>query len=294
MTDEAEPGAPRPRTAQIIGRTLAFLAPTGLLTGIAYYFGYVSARAYYGYFGVALSALDLPPSQFFIQATDTAFRPLAVGALLGMVALVVHLLIEGAPLRRHPRAVRGTLVVAALAVVALTVVGLIGLLGGRGGPLAAAALAGAAILTEYAIWIAVSTEALGAAASAVLRSRVELRQGLLFAIVAISIFWATTNLAESRGIERATLMEGTLLAQQRAVVYSSEPLFVSGTGVETERLRGAGDDLVYRYDGLRTLVYSRDRWFLLPMRWHRGSDDPVIILPETPGALRVELLPAAF
>src|SRR4051812_12300003 len=77
-------------TKSALGGAIAVLVPTGLLTGIIYYFGYVSAKSFYAYFGISLSELDLSSAQYFAFTADIAFRPIAASLLLAFVIFCAH------------------------------------------------------------------------------------------------------------------------------------------------------------------------------------------------------------
>ncbi|GAA4121194.1 hypothetical protein GCM10022415_23680 [Knoellia locipacati] len=285
------PASPPRSTASAAGRLLGFVAPTGLLTGIFYYFGYVSARSFYGYFGIPLSALGLPASHYFIQTTDTVFRPLAIIAVIALSILVLHQLVDvRAPTlaRRTARTIHRGLVMVSIV---LAAVGLVGLYTGKGGALCAASLAAAAVLAEYSLWLGLRTGMLSALVATLATARAEIRRGILLAVVVVAVFWGVTDLAHDRGLERARIIESTLPFQPQAVVYSVQELSIPGTGVQMQRLPAAEGGAIYLYNGLRPLVYAHDRWFLLPKGWKRGNGDTVVLVRDTSDHVRVDLAP---
>lgn len=266
---------------------MAFAAPTGILTGIFYYFGYVSARSFYGYFGISLSTLNLPASHYFIQTTDAVFRPLATLAIISLAVLLVHQLLDSASIRRG-RLITWALI---LASAALASVGLVGLYTGLGGAPSAISLAVAVLLVEYALWLGLKTSALTGWLTTLAQSRRELRRGILLAIFLVAVFWAVTDLAYNRGIQRAQIVEETLPIQPQAVVYSAQELDIPGAGVQMTRLPAGEEGATYRYNGLRPLIYANDRWFLLPKGWRRDNGDTVVLLRDAPSQVRVDLAP---
>ena len=64
-------------------------------------------------------------------------------------------------------------------------------------------------------------------------------------------------------------------------VYTPQRLELEGDGVVERPLRG--DDLAYRYrySGLRLLIRSGGKYFLLPDSWTRGSG-AAIVLADSP------------
>lgn len=281
----------RPSLTAPLARVFAFVAPTGLLTGMFYYFGNVSARSFYGYFGISLSTLDLPASHYFIQTADALFRPMAAVALLSLCVFGVHILLESASLGgggRTGRLITGGLI---LASVPPTTVGLVGLFSGRGGAPSAFSLAAGVIIWEYALWLGLHTSALKGRLATMAESRVGMRRGILLAILLIAIFWGITVLAHNRGTLRAQIVEATLPIQPQAVVYSTQPLHISGTGVGMTRLDGGEGGAAFLYNGLRPLIYAHDRWFLVPKGWRRDNGDTVVLLRDSPDQIRVDLAP---
>ena len=291
MSARADPsdgqGATRQSTSPLV-RFMAFVAPTGILTGIFYYFGYVSARSFYGYFGISLSTLNLPASHYFIQTTDAVFRPLATLAIISLAVLFAHQLLDSAS-RRTARLITWELI---LGSAALATVGLAGLYTGIGGAPSAVSLALAVLFVEYSLWLGLQTSALSGWLTTLAQSKAELRRGILLAIFLVAVFWAITDLAYNRGIQRARIVEETLPIQPQAVVYSAQQLFIPGAGVEMTRLPAAGEDgAAFRYNGLRPLIYANDRWFLLPKGWKRDNGDTVVLLRDAPSQIRVDLAP---
>jgi hypothetical protein len=47
----------------------------------------------------------------------------------------------------------------------------------------------------------------------------------------------------------------------------------------------------FRYNGLRPLLYARDRRFLLPVDWTHDNGSTVIVLQDDPSRVRVDLAP---
>jgi hypothetical protein len=54
----------------------AFVAQTTVLTGLLYYFGWAEGQAYFGYFGVATSMLDLGTTDYLLRSVSVAVPPL--------------------------------------------------------------------------------------------------------------------------------------------------------------------------------------------------------------------------
>jgi hypothetical protein len=74
------------------------------------------------------------------------------------------------------------------------------------------------------------------------------------------------------------------------VIYSSKRLQISGPGVTVVELPAASAEYRFRYSGLRLLIHSGGRWFLLPEGWSRSNAATVILLRDD-GDTRVDLHP---
>jgi len=70
-----------------------------------------------------------------------------------------------------------------------------------------------------------------------------------------------------------------------ATVYARTDLHLEAA--EATSWAGAQGDYLFRYTGLRLLMYSGDRYFLVPDGWRPGSG-PLVVLADTDD-VRVEL-----
>lgn len=288
-TDESED----PKQGSVAPAVLdwvAVIGPVTLLTGILVYFGYVSSKSFYGYFGVSLSALGLSSSEYVLRSPDTLFKPAVTVALVLLLVLLVHQLLVLVLTRvRRPtqRAVTLAMLILALAAGAL---GLDGLFRQPRGAISGIALGAAAFLVEYTFWTASRLKVLPGHLGDLYTAGLTLRRGLITALVVAAAFWATTNVAYADGIRAARVVEQSLPLQGQAVVYSALELQMPGANAR----RLSGNETAYRfsYNGLRLLYYTDHRWFLVPVRWKHDNGLTVIVLPEEPGKLRVDLAPS--
>src|SRR5690242_13007705 len=97
------------------------VAPVTLLSGLLFYFGYVSARAQYEYFGIDVDTVGLGTQDYVMRSPQPLLVPLLALALLAVAALLLHNVIRNhlalAALRR-----------ARIVAIAVLVVGILGLL----------------------------------------------------------------------------------------------------------------------------------------------------------------------
>ena len=261
----------------------AIVGQTALLAALLLYFGWARTRATFDYFGVDLSLLDFTTTDYVLRSVNSAYRPLLWIGLIFLAASAVHR-------RLTPRAdpwlvgAGGTLV--AIGVVAL-------LWGGWSRQI------GRWIPDTTALgfaWLpATLTAGFALLAYAVHRSPGKTPPQLLIALAALvvmALFWAVSLVAVHDGRERAKAIERNLATETEVTVLSAEPLVIRGPGVVATdlKIRGAKDSSGrYRvsYGGLRMLIHSGDKFFLLPAYWRHGRDR-VFQLPDD-GGIRIEL-----
>ncbi len=270
---------------------LALVGPVTLLSGILYYFGYVSARTFYAYFGISLSILEFSPASYLVRSADTFFRPVVTVLVVVLVVYVGHRLLGQHLGRTDPRRVRWICLAVLTAGLVLLALGVAGLYGWSLGLVSPLALASAGLLVEYGLLLLSRHGKPAGPVAQLVGSGVYLRRGLLAALVLTAVFWAVTTLAQRRGEHNAELTELTLVLQPQAVVYSDRDLHLPGPGVGRTVLDGGESSYRFRYNGLRPLLHANDRWFLLPVHGRHDNGSTVIVLHDEPGRVRVDLAP---
>ena len=78
-----------------------------------------------------------------------------------------------------------------------------------------------------------------------------------------------------------------LPSRTAVVVYSIQPLALSGPGVTVQQLP-AGFRYHYRYQGLRLLITRSGTYYLLPVAWNPEQDLTYILNDDD--EIRIELL----
>jgi hypothetical protein len=284
---------------------LTLIGPIGLLTALLYYFGYVSARAYYAHFGITLSALNFSTTHYLLRGPDTLFRPVAVVLLAALAAGVAHLLLRRALQAVTPGWALAIAVVIVAVGAALLVLGVLGLIDVVPEAVAALALSLSALVIEYGLGVARRYAYLSPRNRELLETGVLQRRVLLGALVVIGTFWAVTDLAQERGAAAARVVELSLRLQPQVVVYSKDDLRLpGGTGIGVTPLTDPNAEKTnpnaekkeggynFRYNGLRPLLYANGRWFLLPVGWTRDNGATVIVLPDGHAGSRVDMAPS--
>jgi hypothetical protein len=97
------------------------------------------------------------------------------------------------------------------------------------------------------------------------------RQGRVLYALAVAVFivcalWAGSLYANGRGTEAAQAFASDLGTKTAVLVYSVQPLALSGNYVTVHKLP-AGLQYRYRYEGLRLLYMSSGTYYLLPVGW---------------------------
>lgn len=252
-----------------VGLLSSVVAPVTIVTGLLFYFGYVSSRAQYLYFGVDVDTIGLSTQDYVMRSPQALLVPLLVITLGAAALLLLH-----RRLRRSTPSGAAVRVGLALAVTVL-VVGLTLLLGyplvaawppyavvtplliaaGTAGVVYQLRMPGAprrdhAAEEDRAPWV-------GSAVTA-----------LAVVVVATCLFWATATVAQwsGEGLARRTARH---LGQLPAVILdTTERLYLTDPVVEETALPAEeGESYRYRYRGLRLLIQGPDAMYLVPQTW---------------------------
>jgi len=271
-------------------RTLEVLSvigpPLTVATALLVYFGWARSDAQAKSMGLDVSLFGYTVQDFILRSIQSLFRPLAWLALIGLAWLMadraLSKVIAGG---RYRRALgRGAAVLAA------------------GGYLFAAAMwiltvtqpdrtllyvpyliAGGLLLGSWGVALR-RRVAQYAARSPILTPR-GLERAFMFILVTLLLFWGTADYAQALGRGAAVDYQERSALLPTAVVYSKERLAVSAPNV-LESSAGTTAAPLYRYSGLRLLVVSGGRIFLLNDGWTL-NDGRVVVLPDN-GSVRVE------
>jgi hypothetical protein len=253
------------------------IAPTTLLTALAYYFGWTFTNARALYFGIDPSALGFSAQDYILRSTDAVFVPLAVLVLASLAAVVVHSLVRTArsQCRFRKAILQGSWVCGGVGVVLLT--------------LGIAAMFRPLPFPTYYLFAPISPGfgALLLAYAAYLRWGwlPPVAVGLVLSLVLLSAFWAASKYADALGRGRAKDLAGSLSLRPSVVVYSKYRLQLP-LPVSEMRLDRRDSAYGFRYTGLRLLVRSGGKYFLVPDSW--SKEDGVAIALADSDDLRLE------
>jgi hypothetical protein len=110
---------------------------------------------------------------------------------------------------------------------------------------------------------------------------------LAVVVTAVCALWAASLYAHNLGIRAAKQVVQDLSTRTAVVVYSIEPLALSGPGVTVQRLPTTYL-YHYRYQGLRMLITRSGTYYLLPVDWNPPLDETYVF--DQSAQIRIELL----
>jgi hypothetical protein len=264
------------------------VAPTTLVTALAFYFGWVLTNSRMAYFGIDASALGFSVRDYLLRSADALFVPIGTAAVVALGAVWLHAHAIGQLANRGRRArLRIAARVAIVAGAVLFAVGAISVFA----PLSfspyylfPSASPGIGIaLLAYALHLLGRIDAAeGSLVAPPLDARSRVRTMALVALlILLSAFWTASTYADALGRGRSTRYAATLSRHPHVTVFSPKRLDIKADGVVERRLSGRDLAYRYRYSGLRLLLRSGGKYFLLPEGWTRSSG-AAIVLADSP------------
>ena len=249
------------------------VAPVTLITALLFYFGYVSARSQYEYFGIDVDTIGLSTQDYVMRSPQPLLVPLLVLSLLAVAGLLLHNAIQS---RASLVAVRWARL-AAILVLALGVLGLF-LYPAIGG------LAYYALVVPLVIGLAAA--ALAYLSYLTTKLQDQRPQVVLIALLAVvtltCAFWATATTAQYSGRGLAKSAAARLDQFPVVILDTKERLHLRSPGVEETALPPAtGQTFNYRYRGMRVLIVGENRLFLVPQQWNASDTTLVVPLNES-------------
>jgi hypothetical protein len=290
--DHAERDRVSPPAAGTLERFLdagkTAIPPLTLLTAVLFYFGYVSARAQYEYFGVDVDTIGLGTQEYIMRSPQPLLTPLLVVAVAGLGSVAIHAVVRTRIRARRVTAVRRLGRVAQGIGLSALIAGL-GLLVGYAfvrewalfGLVTPLLIAGGGSLFRYGSAVRRLLRPPGSDATTSRRSPVVLG----YLVLAVSVFWMTATVAQWSGRGLAMYEASRLDKLPSVILDTKESLFLRSPGVEETKLpTSEGQTFHYRYRHLRLLIHGKDRMFLVPDKW--SASDSTIIVPLD-GSVRV-------
>lgn len=271
------------------------IAPTSLITALLSYFGYLAMRARFEYFGVYLDMVNLSTADLLLYGSDVVYVPVVLVGLAVLVATGLRL--AGNWLVSDPRrdALSGwiTLIVVLVAILFL-LRALLGILIPSVAKtefpgVTPLSLTSCALLLRYSatLWQVLAArrdEPRWTPPRQVLNAG---RYALL-ALVVAGLFWTANSFASAYGNGRALDDAEDLPKRPEVILDTQEPINDPPFGVLHTELPG-NVKFRHRYTGLRLLVESDHRLFLVPARWSAGSSRTLVV--DNSADIRLQLAP---
>lgn len=261
--DEPARGVSWDRVYSVAGN---IVAPATALSTLLFYFGYVSTRAQYLYFGLDVDTIGLSTQSFVMRSPGPLLVPLLVLVLLVAGAIAANRWLAPRLTRRASLALAVGMGLLAAGLVLLFAYAMVGrwpyyplvtpVLMALGGTVTAYTLGlhGSSIRLRVTLWIT----------------------------VAAAVFWANATVAQWSGTGLAQEQAGHLEDLPRVVVDTRERLYLRSPDItETALPVEEGQTFRYRYRGLRLLVQNGDRMFLVP------CSEQVSPCPHRPGSATI-------
>jgi len=286
-------GGSLPQLARLLG---GVIAPTSLLTGLLYYFGWLHAYYLFDYFGVNSTALGFGSADYLMRSVDALYMPLTIAAIVTLLALWGHAALLP-QLRAGSREFRTLFLrlVTGLGIVTTATCGALTLaIGAQSGAYVALAPVGfgaGVLVLAYSVHMRRILGGKGRAVALVSGWGEAAEWMITFFLIGVSLFTAATDYAGGVGVSRARELAAELPAQPGVVVYSKQSLDLPHANVTETRCRSSDAAYGYRYDGLVLVLESSGKYLLLPRAWTRAGGSAAILLQEG-DAIRLEFYPA--
>lgn len=274
----------------------SIIAPATAITALLFYFGYVSSRAQYDYFGVDVDLVGLTTQDYVMRSPQPLLVPLLVITLACALLLGAHMLVRRrATERNRLRELARRTVAAGLAllVAAVVLLFLYPLLQDWAEyPLVTPlVLTAGGSLTGWGLMQLRRRDAETVAADESTRRRavdaLEVAIVLVWVAVAAGVFWMTATIADWSGRGLAKEQARELHELPSVILDTKERLFLAAdSGVVESRLEPAEDGQMfrYRYWNLRLLIEGEDAMFLVPDEWDASN---TTLLVPVDGQIRV-------
>ncbi|MHA7270434.1 hypothetical protein [Arthrobacter sp. HLT1-20] len=257
--------------------------PVTVATALLVYFGWARSDAQARAMGLDVSLFGYSVQDYALRSIRSLFFPLVCILLIGLLWLAADSWLRG----QLTSGKRGAWVarMARVAMVSgLVIAGacwLLAIVRPAGVFLVVPFLMAGAVLVAW--WgvrlrrLALAGQRPQATGRAVLQHRA-LEATFAFTLVTALLFWGTSDFAQVVGRGQAAAVEAQVTSLPRADVYSHAALSIGAPGVKQEVL-GTADAPLHKYTGLRLLVASGGRFFLLPDSWTLGRGT-VVVLPD--------------
>lgn len=259
------------------------VAPTTLVTALALYFGWVLTNSRASYFGLDASALGFSAQDYLLRSADALFVPLGTLIVLALGAVWLHAQTMR-QLAGHHQRLRLAARVAAVSGGVLFVLGVVSVfrpLSFSPHYLFPSASPGIGVaLLAYAMYLLDRLDVVEH--SARLAPAMDARSpavavALIALLIVLSSFWTASSYAQALGRGRAARLAAGLSERPHVAVFAPKRLYIRAAGVVEQRLTGDDRAYRYRYSGLRLLIRSGRKYFLLPDGWTHANGAAIVL-----------------
>jgi hypothetical protein len=270
--------------ARAWGVLAQIVTPATLIVAMMMYFGAVYTNNMYGRLGVDQSMLGLSVQDYVLRSVPVAVEPLISILLVSLLAFLAHVcLIRCMP--SHNTVTTRIIAVLIMFGVVATATGTMTLAGWAEVPavyLPLCLLLGVTALA-YSAYLYVKV-----IPQRTLSPTYQLMWCTVFVTLFLALlFWLIADYAQLRGQEAGTEHWGRSGGLASTVIYAPRRLYLEGPGIIETPLPDPNAMYRYRYSGLRLLIHSNRRYFLLPACWSTSPEARVIALPAD-DSLRLE------
>ena len=287
----------------ILEWALVALPPTTLVTALAFWFGYALTAARNNYMGIDVSTLGFSTTDYLLRSIDALILPAIALLSFWLLLLGFHAVVWPRILsHRGNKPIHYGLI--ALALFGLTAMALSILLVGALGRvpndwrkvLTEAYLAPPFLLGMGSVCLAYGIKGLRALAVRPFSlqgntdppTHHDKIQGILTALVLISLFWGTSLYAGALGRGRAIGLVDALSTRPSVTVYSKSSLALPPPVIETP-IGSPNSEYRFRYTNLRLIIRSNEKYFLLPDGWSPSTGTAILL--EDTSTIRLEFRP---
>lgn len=257
-------------------------SPIAIVTALLFYFGWVRASVQARQLGYDTAILDWSTQDYILRSVIVLFVPLMALLLFALLLIWLHRrvvlpIVESPRLGTKaawvPRGLRASWMLWASAAIAVS--------------LLASRLSGAVIPLSVtaALLCAMYGDLLERRMTGRTRT-VSTAKVLILVLLAFSVFWDVERLARVMGEGYAAQVTANPRRLLAVTVYSSKSLEIDAPGVVETRLGDRESAYRYRYDGLRLVQRSGDRYLLMSALRDANSSQ-IIVLRDT-DSIRME------
>ncbi|GAB3399408.1 hypothetical protein GCM10027569_01330 [Flindersiella endophytica] len=284
-----------PAASSVLGSALSLVAafgpPLTIATAALVYFGW--ARVYVGtrILGLDATVFDLTTQDYVLGSVSTLWLPLLIVAAIGVGWLLLHERAVAAIQAKHLTGLR--LLVRGLTY-GLVAFPLLGVAASRIWP----------AWGELVLPLSITVGILATTYGITMRRRISAALGthnetatlaswhrplarvLIGLLITLTLFWELTNYAGVVGRGYAQQVVAGLPDRTGVIVYAVKDLQLDAAGIHETRFTEKASTYGYRYEGLRLLQKSGDKYFLLPAEWNFEEGKTIVLTDND--AIRLE------